>query len=322
MKKIFLIFLMMFCCINVNALECEVKEYGPFIYKDEFLDEYPLIDKNIYEYTMESDLSLTYENKEGRIINSYDGFHYLKRPLLNYVEIEALDNDAYLSDFLFFYDNKPIDYTSNISNKINVGEKIKFKFDENLEVNKFSFTFKALEGEISSYKLNVFLGNDDKVFSNIYMGVSTNSTIKMNASLYPINLSNYDDFYSIQKLDSDDSLKLMGEVKLYTYQDIKYKSYRIVNKCSAFKNNVPKHTENITDNNEQIIYKPVMTNLFTKPKETIKYKTPVKFTMQYKNTKPLQVSKNNIDFINFSLLFLLIFIIIVIIIIKKHINKR
>ena len=322
MKKIFLIILMMFCCINVSALECEVKEYGPFVYKDEVLDEYPFIDKNVYEYTSESDLSLTYENKEGRIINSYDGFHYLKKPLLNYIEIEALNNDAYLSDFLFFYDNKPIDYTSNMFDKINAGEKVKFKFDENLEIDKFYFIFKSLE-EGASYKLNISFGNDDKVFSNIYMGVSNNSTIRLDAKLYPINLSNYDHFYSTEKLETDDSLKLMDEVKLYTYQDIKYRSYKIVNKCEnhVFKNINISGSTNYNEKDE-VIYKPVMTTLFAKPKETIKYKTPIKFTMQYKNSKPLQVSKTNVDFIKFSLLFILIFIITVIIIIKKHINKR
>ena len=129
MKKILVLFLLFFAVGNASALEysdyTDFSEYTEnYIQSNDLTDvkierrykyyklekelggygendsvEYPFIDKDDYIYTDYSDVSIEKPSeKEGRIIETINGYHYHKVKDINFLKIKVLMSDIALSD--------------------------------------------------------------------------------------------------------------------------------------------------------------------------------------------------------------------------------
>lgn len=236
MKK-FLLFVFMFMLVMpVNGLEKEntIRKYkyyrlekvdGPYVLKTEVNDEYPLIDEENYIEGSLSEFSTDKpEEKEGRKIYEYDGFHYLKLLEANKVEIKV--DDGYALKNISIRDS---DGDANYNNKdekvINGGSTKIYELNELYDFR--DLTIKAQPGNDKDMQVfYVRFMYNDKIISEI--AISTFSkNINISGRFYGnIKDDAYEDIYTLNEVDDD--LIYKGPVKLYQYQDYKYQSYKLV----------------------------------------------------------------------------------------------
>jgi len=237
MKKILVLFLMLFGVGQVSALEysdySEFSEYTDrYIQSDDLTDvkverrykyykfekelggygedttlDYPYIDKEDFIYTDYSNLSLDKPlEKEGRVIEEINGYHYKKIKDINYLKISASMGKMTLGEFEILYKGEKIDYdidTNRVNENMEIAQNgyIKFKFKDNLELRYLTFSFKLLQKDGSTL-VYVYSGNEDREYTFDYLNkvVGPNSYYYegLKASYY--NSAEFDAFYSEEKL--------------------------------------------------------------------------------------------------------------------------
>ena len=96
----------------------EIKKLGPYEPKEKQIEEYPLVDLKDYIYKDESEyLTIKPEEKEGRIINTYDGVLYQKAKDVKYIKlINNSDKNIDISNFNLKYEENSINYIVETNN--------------------------------------------------------------------------------------------------------------------------------------------------------------------------------------------------------------
>jgi len=300
MKKILVLFLMFFGIGQVSALEySDYSDFGEYtenyIQKDELTDvkterrykyyklekelggygennsiEYPFIDKDDYIHTDYSGLNTQRpEEKEGRIIEEVNGYHYKKIKDINYLKISASMGKMTLGEFEILYKGEKIDYdidTNRVNENMEIAQNgyIKFKFKDNLELRYLTFSFKLLQKDGSTL-VYVYSGNEDREYTFDYLNkvVGPNSYYYegLKASYY--NSAEFDEFYSEEKLETGTTCQLINSVTLYKYKDILYRNYKL---------NRIYYSDYLTGPYEEYIYKDdsVYKDYYSKRTRTIK----------------------------------------------------
>ncbi len=200
MKKILVIFLMLFGMSNVYALE--YSDYSDFSeYTDEYIQSddltdvrterrykyyklekelggygesdllnYPYIDKEDYIYSDFSDFSIDMpEEKDGRIIEEILGYRYKKLKDVNYLEINCVVSPIVLSNIEVLYNGEKVDYeieTENLTvegDNFNLAEggRVRLWFDSPMDLRFLTLSFSLISGSIGNSGYHVASGYDD-----------------------------------------------------------------------------------------------------------------------------------------------------------------
>lgn len=237
MKKVLLFVFLFMVIFPVKGLENDlngVRKYkyyrlnnilGPFVFKDEVNDEFPLIDEDNF---IESDLSeLLIEKpteKDGREIFEYDGFHYLQLLKINNIKI-VCDKNSKIYDIKINSKKDKVTYDEK-KDSLSDGEAIIYNLNNEIDFNDFFITLKSGENDINSF--SIYLRNDDNLVSEIHVTTFSNRNLNLDSSYGVIKENAYEDIYVLEKLDLSDDLIYKGEIKLYQYQDYKFQSYKLV----------------------------------------------------------------------------------------------
>jgi len=262
MKKILVLFLMLFGVGQVSALEysdySEFSEYTDrYIQSDDLTDvkverrykyykfekelggygedttlDYPYIDKEDFIYTDYSNLSLDKPlEKEGRVIEEINGYHYKKIKDINYITLEASMADLTLDNIKVLYNDAELDYeieTKSVNgNTINQCGYIKLKFNDLVDISKITLTYDTKEKSNRDGSIIVRIGNDDVEYgySTVYFVENKfQSWSGMNADVY---LTSFEDYYSEIELETGKAVMKLGEETLYKYKDILYRNYNL-----------------------------------------------------------------------------------------------
>ncbi len=265
MKKILIVIMLLFCS-NVQALDQnnyseftenkieetdlidvkverrykfykEVKELGGYFNNE----EYSLIDRDDYIIENESPLSIIKpEEKENRIINTYEGYHYKKAKDLKYLIVKAKDNSNIIKfkNLKFNYNkdlNYSIEYYKSSKEIIEPGGYIKFNFAEPINHNELKFSFDLItnnkpQGNIDYYGLNIMTSNDtQEITTGTYTYDDKDTKISWVGGYVGIYADAYEDYFSLKEENTSLAMKpIKQDIPLYTYQDKQYRHYRIV----------------------------------------------------------------------------------------------
>ena len=270
MKKfLFLVFLLMLV-VPVKGLENDesvVRKYkyyrlnkvlGPIVLKSEINDEFPLIDEEQY---FEGELSELSPNKpleqSGRKLYEYDGYHYLKTPQINTIEIK-MSSDGIIGNIKIKNSNKEIAYESS-HDSLTGNSSVRYDLKGNYNLSDLAITGQC-EDDKDIHSLYIYFKQDDKLVSEL-SALTFSKDIILYGNASKIKLNAYDDIYSLDKIDSTANLTYKGEVKLYQYQDYKYQSYKLEKEY---------YDQYLTEPFEDYIYKdekdyidvPVINNVF------------------------------------------------------------
>ena len=270
MKKfLFLVFLLMLV-VPVKGLENGeniVRKYkyyrlnkvlGPIVLKNEVSDEFPLIDKEQY---FEGELSELSPDKpldqSGRKIYEYDGYHYLKTPQINMIEIK-LDSEGIISNIKIESSGEEVTYESS-NDFLTSNSSVQYDLKGNYDLNDLIITGQSEDGN-DIHSFDVYFKHDDKLVSELNT-VTFMKDIILYGNASKIKSNAYDNIYSLDKLDSSSNLTYKGEVKLYQYQDYKYQSYKLEKEY---------YGQYLTEPFEDYIYKdendyidvPIISNIF------------------------------------------------------------
>ena len=252
MKKFLLFVFMFMLVIPVKGLENEntIRKYkyyrlekveGPFVLKTEENEEYPLIDEESYIEEALSELSIDKpEEKEGRKIYEYDGFHYARLLKANKVEIKVSEGYA-LKNVSIESSDGEVYYSNKDATTINGGSTNTYELNKLYDFR--DLTIKANPGNDKDIQtFYICFKYNDQVISEI--AISTLSkNIKVPGTYGNIKENAYEDIYTLNELDD---LIYKGPVKLYQYQDYKYQSYKLVREY---------YDEYLTEPFEDYIYK-------------------------------------------------------------------
>ena len=96
----------------------ENKILGPYETKNTINEEYPLVDKEDYTYTKESEYqTIKPDEKEERIISEYEGIKYQKAKDINYLKLTNNSNKPIdITDFSLKYKDNDINYDLDTNN--------------------------------------------------------------------------------------------------------------------------------------------------------------------------------------------------------------
>lgn len=238
MKKIFLIVLMLITMVNVQALENNtesVKKYkyyrlnkvtGPYVFKDELTDEYPLIDENVFEKTDLSEILLEKpEEKEGRTIYEYEGFHYQEALKVNKIIIKS-GVDMSIANLSFFDENKQVNYKeSNEILKFKDKEEKTFNLNDGIYPKEFYLKAQFDENNTNNY-ITITFYCDDTMIITLATNYAPNSTLNIRLKSFGVR-NKYKDTYSLEEKQTNDNVIFKENVKLYKYEDFKYQSYKL-----------------------------------------------------------------------------------------------
>lgn len=234
MKKFLLIVFMLLLTIPVNGLEngnVKYKYYrlnkvmGPLVFKGEVNEEFPLIDEENAIKTEPSELLTNKpEEKEGREINEYDGYHYLKVPLIDSIEIEVFPTYS-ISNINVMSLNGDIEVNSDNDGSLADGEKGNFWLSKSVDLKDLVISLKTgSDGEYHSF--NVYFKSNNIIVSKLIISMrpGVNSYIYGNQSV--LDTGELESVYFTEKQD-DQNLIYKGPIKLYQYSDYKYQSYKL-----------------------------------------------------------------------------------------------
>lgn len=234
MKKFLLIVFMLLLTIPVNGLENSNVKYkyyrlnkvmGPLVFKGEVNEEFPLIDEENAIKTEPSELLTNKpEEKEGREINEYDGYHYLKVPLIDSIEIEVFPTYS-ISNINVMSLNGDIEVNSDNDGSLADGEKGNFWLSKSVDLKDLVISLKTgSDGEYHSF--NVYFKSNNIIVSKLIISMrpGVNSYIYGNQSV--LDTGKLESVYFTENQD-DQNLIYKGPIKLYQYSDYKYQSYKL-----------------------------------------------------------------------------------------------
>lgn len=319
MKKILTIFLMMFFINNVQALE--YTEYTNFsdytdqyIQKDDLTDvkierrykyyklekelgnygkenpNYPLIDKEDYIYTEYSKPTLEKpEEKEDRIIETINGYHYKKIKDINYIKLEATMADLIIENLKVIYKEKELEYeieTKKVEgNKIKQDGYIKICLKEPIDISQTILVFDTKEKSDKEGILYIKIGKDQEQYAYTLFQFPENKTLNLDCVDFPANQKVFEDYYSETELKTGRAIKKIKEVTLYKYKDKQYRNYKL-NKIYLDKYLIKPYEDYIYKDNTQ--YK----DYYAKRTRTIKEENNPKQIQPKQNPKPIEKKQN------------------------------
>ena len=227
MKKFLLIVFMLLLTIPVNGLENSNVKYkyyrlnkvmGPLVFKGEVNEEFPLIDEENAIKTEPSELLTNKpEEKEGREINEYDGYHYLKVPLIDSIEIEVFPTYS-ISNINVMSLNGDIEVNSDNDGSL-------AWLSKSVDLKDLVISLKTgSDGEYHSF--NVYFKSNNIIVSKLIISMrpGVNSYIYGNQSV--LDTGKLESVYFTENQD-DQNLIYKGPIKLYQYSDYKYQSYKL-----------------------------------------------------------------------------------------------
>lgn len=270
MKKILFLVFLLVLVVPVKGLESDDvtikykyyrlnKVLGPMVLKDEVSDEFPLIDETNYLEGELSELSpMKPLDKDGRKIYEYDGYHYLKVPKINAIELEAGTGEI-INDIKIKNAGEEIAYTGG--SKVLIGNNlVRYDLNGAYNLNDLIITGKSGDGK-DTHIFNIYFKYNDKLISNLNTLTCTED-ITLHGNLSLIKSNAYENIYSLEKTTTSFDLIYKGEIKLYQYQDYKYQSYKLEREY---------YDKYLTEPYEDYIYRdesdyieiPIINNVFT-----------------------------------------------------------
>ncbi len=264
MKKILVLFLMLFGVGQVSALEysdySEFSEYTDrYIKGDDLTDvkverrykyykfekelggygedttlDYPYIDKEDFIYTEYSGATLDKpEIKEGRIIETVLGHHYSKIKDINYIKLEAQMASITLADIEVLYKGEKIEYELELNNanddfKIEQGGYIKFNFLEDIDIRYITVSFDFISRNNKNASICVRAGRDQEDYSLSFHEYVDSGSVFWKGINIPGYASSYEDYYSEENSPIGRACNHIEDVTLYKYKDIMYRNYNLI----------------------------------------------------------------------------------------------
>lgn len=210
----------------------ENKILGPYEKEDTINEEYPLIDKEDYTYTNESEYqTIKPEEKEGRIISEYDGIKYQKAKDITYLKLtNNSDKSIDITDFNIKYKNDIINYTLDTNNatidKFESRGTVIIKFNQPIILSFLTISLNA--NSIGSTLTVETLTNEDIIISsNSYTIINNYKLNYLGLNAYI--LGDYEDYLDKKEnnLPEGKSMKKIEEITIYTYKDIIYRKYKL-----------------------------------------------------------------------------------------------
>lgn len=236
MKKVlFLVFLLMML-VPVKGLENDQnimrrykyyrlnKVLGPFVQRSEVNDDFPLIDEESYTEGELSELSINKPLEQlDRKIYEYDGYHYLKTPQVNIIEIKMV-SEGIISDIKIENLGKEIECESG-NNILTGSSLVKYDLNGDFNLNNLVIKGNSADGK-DTHSFKIYFKNGEKLVAEM-SAMTFLKDIMLYGNSASIKLNAYEDIYSLDKLSTSFNLSYKGEVKLYQYQDYKYQSYKL-----------------------------------------------------------------------------------------------
>lgn len=304
MKKILFLVFLLVLVVPVKGLESDDnvaikykyyrlnKVLGPMVLKDEVSDEFPLIDEaNSLEGELSELSPIKPTDKDGRKIYEYDGYHYLKVPKINAIEIKV-DEGEIINDIKIESAGKEIAYT-NGSNILIGDDYVRYDLNGYYNLNDLIITGKSGDGK-TIHSFYIYFKNGDKSISQLNT-ITYIDNIALYGNFSLIKSNNYENVYTLEKLTTSSNLKYKGEIKLYQYQDYKYQSYKLEREY---------YDEYLSEPYEDYIYRdesdyikiPVINNVFTsteliKEQPMLVLEEPRKITTTNDNISVMKVDK-------------------------------
>ena len=265
MKKILLFLILTFCVSNVMALEytdySEFSEFSEEVIKEDDLtdvkserrykyyklnkilgpyvespnEKYLYLDDEDYIYTNYSEVSpIKPEDKEGRIIEEVGGYKYKRVKDINYITISAWMSYINLANVEVLYKGEKLDYEVECNEKadgfnLRINGSVTLKLPYNVDISNIEVCFDIVSAEydVTQYVINAGHDSDSHIWTqNLFEYFGENSQVwKGNTAVS--SMYAWEEFYSLEKLDTSRVLKLLEESMLYQYKDILYRSYAL-----------------------------------------------------------------------------------------------
>lgn len=207
-----------------------IKDFGH--YKENATQDYPYLDTKDYIYTDNSKPTIEKpEEKEGRVINILDGYHYKKIKDINYLTIEVSRSSKILSNIEFLYKGKKLDYTvsTEINQNdilVNSGKSITFTFNENIRVYDLIMSFEVKEG--SDNGLFIKIGNNKEEYLYTILSYELNKKNTWIGKTVRCYNNAFEDYYTLEEIEPTYIFQLVKKVKMYSYKDKLYHIYNLI----------------------------------------------------------------------------------------------
>ncbi len=264
MKKLLVLFVMLFGMSNVYALEysdySDFSEYtDKYVQGDDLTDvkverrykyykyekelggygendslDYPYFDKDDYIYTEYSNVSLDKpEIKEGRVIETVLGHHYSKIKDINFILFHISMGFAVLDDFEVLYKGEPIDYDTEFTKatsdfKIEQEGSILLRFADKIDIRYITVSFNVIEAGGNLTSIGITTGYDDEKYTYYSYNRSANTSVYWKPLDLPGYASSYEDYYSEELSPIGRACRHIDDVTLYKYKDIMYHNYNLI----------------------------------------------------------------------------------------------
>lgn len=233
MKKILLVVFLAILTVPVYGLEngnIKYKYYrlnqvtGPLVFKGEVSEEFPLIDEDNPIKTELSELSTERPlEKDGREILEIEGYHYLKIPMIDTLEI-IVGNNSSIYNINISSNDGDIEFKDDCDGSLNSNESGSFSFDL-IDINDLIINFQAGDGDDFQFLTFYFKSNGVTV-SELKASVRPSAKHAIKGTQSILQEKRFESVYFTNKQD-DENLIYQGKVKLYQYFDYKYQSYRL-----------------------------------------------------------------------------------------------
>lgn len=234
MKKFLLIVFMLMLAVPVNGLENNSIKYkyyrfnkvmGPLVFKGEANEEFPLVDEeNPIKTELSELLTDKPEEKNGREIYEYEGYHYLKIPLIDSIEIEVLPTFS-ISNINITSINGDIEVSSDNDKSLANGEKGNFWLSKSTDLKDLIISVKTgTEGDYHNF--NVYFKSNNRIVSKLCISMRPNANGYIYGTQSVIDTSSLEDIYFTEEQNNQD-LIYKGRVTLYQFFDYQYQSYKL-----------------------------------------------------------------------------------------------
>ena len=232
MKKFLLVVFLLVLTVPVYGLENSIKyKYyrlnkvmGPLVFKDDISEEFPLIDEANPVKTKLSELSINKPmEKDGREIYEFDGYHYLKVPMIDSLEIVVGSNsNIYNIDITSV--NGEIEFKSDNDGSLDSNETGNFSFSPT-NINDLIINLQTGGGD-NFHFVTLYFKSNNVIVSSLKTSArpSANHTFKGTQSI--LQEKSFENVYFTDE-QNNDNLIYQGQVKLYQYFDYQYQSYKL-----------------------------------------------------------------------------------------------
>ena len=197
---------------------------GPLVFKDDISEEFPLIDEANPVKTKLSELSINKPmEKDGREIYEFDGYHYLKVPMIDSLEIVVGSNsNIYNIDITSV--NGEIEFKSDNDGSLDSNETGNFSFSPT-NINDLIINLQTGGGD-NFHFVTLYFKSNNVIVSSLKTSArpSANHTFKGTQSI--LQEKSFENVYFTDE-QNDDNLIYQGQVKLYQYFDYQYQSYKL-----------------------------------------------------------------------------------------------